>query len=318
MVLEAFIPRSDGPALVIGAAGVDVVGRLQGELALGASNPARIRSTFGGVARNVAENLARLGQPTVLITAVGEDAVGEQLIRYTAATGVDMRPTLRVGGASTGAYLAVVDTQGRLQVALDDMEVIQAITPAFLEQQEAYFKQASVVFLDANLSRQALSKAITLARRAGAPICADPTSSSLAPRLKPHLRKLSLITPNHLEASLLTDEEVDPSIPASALESAKGLVTQGVDIAIVTLAEHGVCYATSQTSGFVPAIRTEIVDPTGGGDAMTAAVIFALLNGIPLDDAVRLGVSAATLTLRFAGTVVPDLSLEKLYDALVI
>ena len=66
------------------------------------------------------------------------------------------------------------------------------------------------------------------------------------------------------------------------------------------------------------AIRTEIVDPTGAGDALTAAVIFSMLNQIPLDDAVRLGVSAASLTLRHRGAVVPDLSLEKLYDQLVI
>ncbi len=78
------------------------------------------------------------------------------------------------------------------------------------------------------------------------------------------------------------------------------------------------CYATAETSGFVPAIRTEIVDPTGGGDALIAAVIFALLNDIPLDDAIRLGVSAATLTLRYPGAVVPELTLEKLYDKLVI
>jgi pseudouridine kinase len=102
------------------------------------------------------------------------------------------------------------------------------------------------------------------------------------------------------------------------LQAAKSLVGQGVKLAIVTLAEQGLCYATSETSGSIPAIRTQVVDPTGAGDALTSAVIFALLNDIPLDDAVRLGVSAASLTLRYRGAVVPDLSLEKLYDQLVI
>jgi pseudouridine kinase len=84
------------------------------------------------------------------------------------------------------------------------------------------------------------------------------------------------------------------------------------------MAEQGLCYATSETSGYIPAIKTSIVDPTGAGDALSATVIFALLNDIPIDDAVRLGVSAASLTLRYRGAVVPDLSLEKLYDQLVI
>jgi pseudouridine kinase len=91
-----------------------------------------------------------------------------------------------------------------------------------------------------------------------------------------------------------------------------------VDIALITMAEFGVCYATSETNGHFPAIRTNIVDPTGAGDALTAAVIFALLNEIELDDAIRLGVSAASLTLRYPGTVDPNLSLEKLYDQLLI
>lgn len=318
MADEAIITNPEAPVLVIGAASVDIVGRLRGELNLGTSNPAQIRSSFGGVARNVAENLARLGQPVMLLTAIGDDAAGERLARQTMEVGVDMSATLRVPHTPTNTYLAIVNAKGKLQVALDDMRTTNAISPEYLEQKADCFKNASLVFLDANLSREALSKAISLARRAKAPICADPTSVALAKRIKPHLSKLYLVTPNYSEASVLCERVVDPSRAEDALDSAKCLVSQGARIALVALAEYGVCYATSQTSGFVPSIRTEVVDPTGGGDAMTAAVLFALLNNIPLDDAVRLGVSAATLTLRYPGAVVPDLSLEKLYDALVI
>jgi pseudouridine kinase len=77
-----------------------------------------------------------------------------------------------------------------------------------------------------------------------------------------------------------------------------------------------VVYATAETSGHIPAVETEVVDPTGAGDAMTAAVIFALLNDIPIDEGIRLGASAAALTLRHRGSVVPGLSLELLYDQL--
>jgi pseudouridine kinase len=91
-----------------------------------------------------------------------------------------------------------------------------------------------------------------------------------------------------------------------------------VEIVVLTQAEFGLYYATTDESGYIPAISTEIADPTGAGDALTAAVIFGLLNDIPLDESMRLGVAAASLTLRFSGAVRPDLSLEKLYDHLVI
>src|SRR4030043_2142754 len=71
---------NEKPVLVIGAAGMDMVGRLSGEWEEGTSTPARIRLAFGGVARNVAENLARLSQPCTLLSAVGEDVSGRAMI----------------------------------------------------------------------------------------------------------------------------------------------------------------------------------------------------------------------------------------------
>jgi pseudouridine kinase len=129
---------------------------------------------------------------------------------------------------------------------------------------------------------------------------------------------LKLVTPNCAEAEILCDRPVDASKPNQVMDAAKCLVGQGVRFAVITLAQFGVCYATSEVHGQVPAIHTEIVDPTGGGDALTGAVLFGLLNEIPFDDAIRLGVSAAALTLRYPGAVIPDLSLERLYDQLVI
>jgi pseudouridine kinase len=91
----------------------------------------------------------------------------------------------------------------------------------------------------------------------------------------------------------------------------------GAWIAVVTLGATGLVYATSDRSGYIPALNIEVVDSTGAGDAFSAGVIFGILNEIPLDDAMRLGVSAAALTLRSPETVVPDLSVELLYSQLV-
>lgn len=314
---EYSFPAPDNPVLVIGAAGLDIVGLLNGELHPGTSNPAQIRSSFGGVARNVAENLAHLGQPVQLITVVGDDPIGEQILHQAASAGVGITAVIHSSEYRTGSYLAMVDTAGELQFALDDMRAISALSAEYLRENEALFQQASLLFLDANLSKETIRAAFTLARRYHLPVCIDPTSISLASRFLPYLSRIHLITPNIAEASILCGQTYTPK-PRQAIEAAKCLVTQGAKIAIVTLAEFGVCYATSQTSGHIPAIRTEIIDPTGAGDALTAAVIFALLNDITIDDAVRLGVSASSITLRYRGAVVPNLSLEKLYDQLVI
>jgi pseudouridine kinase len=315
---EGFELDADQPALVIGAAGVDYIGRVKAPLRPHTSNPASIIESFGGVARNVAENLARLGQSVSLLTAVGDDRAGSTLLDYTASAGVDVSNVIKSGQYPTGAYIALVGQGGELEYGLDDMRVLAELTPEALKSREALFQEASVLFMDANLPKDTLRTAISLARKAHIPICADPTSIDLASRLQPHLRHFFMLTPNSAEAGLLNGQPFPDSDRRQALDAAQRLVAAGVKIAIITRAEFGVVYATSETKGRISALNTRVVDPTGAGDAFTAAMIFAMLNDIPIDDAVRLGISAASLTLSYPGTVVPDLSLEKLYDRLLI
>lgn len=306
------------PVLVLGAAGIDVVGRLESDLNPAASNPARIRRSYGGVARNIAENLARLGQPVRLITVLGEDRTGSELLDHTAASGVDTSAVIRTPAYPSGFYMAILDRSGRLQLAVDDMRALEEITPHYLKEHESLFKSSSLVFVDANLPVKTLRTAASLARRAKIPICADTASFTLAERLIKFLPRYYLVTANSKEAGVLTGLSFEASDRDTAMEAARNLVNQGVRIALVTLAEYGVVYATSETTGHISAIRTRITDPTGAGDAMTAAVLFALLNEIELDDAIRLGVSAASLTLRHPGSVYPNLSLEGLYGHLLV
>ena len=316
---DSFTSLDSGrPVLVLGAAGMDVVGRLEADLKPAVSNPARIRRSYGGVARNVAENLARLGQPVRLITVVGEDKNGDEILEHTANAGVDVSAVLRSQDYPTGYYMGVVSKNGKLQYAVDDMRLLEKITTDYLNEQEALFKSASMVFVDANLPVKTLRTANSLARRAKIPICADTASITLAERLVKFLPRYYLLTANSQEAGVLTGMSFRASDRDAAMEAARSLVNQGARIALVTLAEYGVVYATSETTGHISAIRTRISDPTGAGDAMTAAVLFGLLNDIDLDDAIRLGVSAASLTLRHPGSVYPKLSLEGLYDQLLI
>jgi pseudouridine kinase len=318
VVLDNYELDSEAPVLVIGAAGIDIIGRLQGPLEAGTSNPARIRTSFGGTARNVAENLARLGQPVQLLSVIGGDQVGRQLLRHTEKAGVDVSSVQVAATLPTGSYLAVIDTQGQMNFGLDDMRVLEQITPDYLQDQKDLFKSASMLFLDANLHPETLATALALAAEAELPVCADPTSTSLATKLAQHLKQIFLLTPNVREAGVFLDRDIDPRDSQAGVMAAKDLVSLGLLFAIVTLSEFGLAYASAEGSGHIPAFKTEIVDPTGGGDALSAAVIFALLNDIPADEAVRLGLSAASLTLRRRGSVREDLSLELLYDQLVI
>ena len=304
------------PVLVIGTAGVDLIAHPQGELQIWHRIPARVRRAFGGVARNVAENLARLGQPVRFITAVGDEPAGRALLAHLEALGVDTTASLRAPDLETGHYIGLLYPQGGLQYGVYDLRAVDALTPAYLRAQQEMFAGAAWGFVDANVRPQALRTIFSLARQHGVRMAADATSAQLVHRLKPHLARITLLTLNHVEAAALLERPVQQRDVTQALEAARALVAQGVGLALVTLAEFGVCYATEDGQGHIPALRTEVVDPTGAGDALTATVIYGLQQGLEPDEAVRLGTAAAALTLRSQGTVAPDLSLETLYEAL--
>jgi len=302
--------------VVIGAASLDVKGRVRHALMPGTSAPGEIRSSVGGVARNVAENLARLGVRVVLLSAVGEDGPGRRLITQAQECGIEVSRVIRSADHHTAAYLTVLDETGKPFVSVDDMEIMELITPAYIYANRRWFREASMVVLDANVPPRAMESVFKLAEKHGVPVCADPTSAVLAERLRPFLPRLYMMTPNVPEAEVFCGTKITHR--ESAIRAARKLVAKGVRVAIVTRAERGVCYAAPDATGHVPALETDIVDLTGAGDALTAGVVFGLLNGFPVDEAVRLGVSAAALALQSRETVSPELSLERLYDQLVI
>lgn len=302
--------------VVIGAATLDMKGRPKSSMVAGTSNPGYIRVSPGGVGRNVAENLARLGVPTTLLSAVGDDSVGRQVLETTRAGGVDVSRVIVSSDWPSATYLAVVDENGRPALSIDDMQIMQLVTPKYIYAHRRWIKEASMVVLDANLSPAAIASAISACTKWNVPLCIDPVSIALAPRLRPHLSQVYMVIPNEDQAEVLCGMPASDSFQASA--AAQRLVALGVDTAVITLAEKGLVYATSDESGRVPAINIEVVDPTGGGDALTGAVVFGLVNGFSVSEAVRLGVSAAALTLTSTGTVYPHLSLERLYDQLMI
>ena len=310
-------PESTGTVLIIGASSLDVKGRALEPLDPGTSNHGLIRTSPGGVGRNIAENLVRLGVPTTLLSAVGAGGAGKRLLSQSAESGIDTRHVLVDPESRTGSYIAILDHHGGMYVSVDDMAIVNRITPRYVNDRRRLFSDAKMVVVDANLSPATLKTVFRLAGKHRVPICADPTSTYLAPKLRPYLDKLHMVTPNPVEAAALLGRAPIKD-RNEAIAAAKKLVAHGVEIAVITLAEIGVCYATSNESGHVPALNIDVVDSTGAGDALSATVIFGLLERIPVAEAIRLGVSAAALTLQSHETACGDLGLEKLYDQLIV
>lgn len=304
--------------LVIGATLLDTKGKPTAGLEPGTSNPAHIRHVRGGTARNVAENLGRLGADVLLISAVGDDRTGKQLISQTADAGVNINYVVQVEKINTGSYIAILDEDGKMSVALDDVRVMEAINPGFLHRNRRLFRDACMIMIDGSLTPATIETAVRLAQQYEVPICADPSSTRLAHKLHPHLANLHLVVPNEVEAAVLCGVDYAGYDPDASLEVALLLTRAGVRTTTITLSDFGLVFATSDETGYIPPRYSQIVDITGTGDAVSAAIIFGMINNLPTIEAIRLGAAAASLTLQTNDTVVPDLSLDMLYDHLFV
>lgn len=302
-----------GSVVVVGAMSVDDKGRVQGDLILRTSNPGTIRRSPGGVARNVAEGLARLGVTTRLISAVADDEAGRWLLEVTAAAGADVSSVRVFQGERTASYLAVLDRDGAMTVSIDDMGIVRQLDPRMLKAHRTAIAEAVMVVVDANLQPAALDTVLEIADEAGVAVCAVPISIVLAPRLRDRLSHLAVLTANADETATLLGMAGAVVGPPEGIAAAKELVEAGVGLGVVTLGRGGVCYASREGArGHLPAAVASVRDATGAGDALTAG----LVRGMPIEEAVRAGIACATLSLGETGPVADDLSPELLRRAM--
>ncbi|MFE2428892.1 PfkB family carbohydrate kinase [Streptomyces sp. NPDC059373] len=315
---RGYILRQENAVVVIGGANVDIKVRSLAPVQHRTSNPGRSNTTPGGVGRNIAENLARLGTPTHLIAAVGRDAAGERLLSDTQAAGVRVDRVHR-STHPTGTYTAVLDADGDLVVAIADMAATDALTPQDLQYGRELITNASLLVLDGNLSAQVLAYTLDIAHAADVPTVIDPVSAPKARLLAPLLdseRPIFAITPNLEELAAITGRPVgtdeEDVIAAAAL-----LHRRGVQHAWVRLGERGSLLSTADDGHtFLTAPPADVRDVTGAGDAMLAAFVHALLTGGDPVDAARYGHAAAALTVASAATVRPDLTPRLIEDVL--
>lgn len=308
----------DGYVLVIGSAGVDVKGRTTTPLQFGMPNQGQVRNSVGGVARNIAENLARLEVEVILLSAVGDDTYGLRVLDECRAAGMDCSHVRILPNKRTGTYMAFLKPNGEMEVSISDFEIMDALDADWLSEHEDLFEDAQMVILDATVPECALEKVFEFAEKYDLEVCADPTTPSLAGRFCPYIDRLHLIVPNAFETEALCGIGEPATDRDSAISAARRLVAMGAEIAVVTMGEQGLAYADGSGGGFIRAIKTHVVDSSGAGDALTGAVVFGLLNDMDIDEAMRLGVTAASLTLQSTHTVLPNLNQELLYDRLTV
>ena len=283
---------------VVGAVNMDVCGRPYQKLILRDSNPGAVRYTPGGVGRNIAHDLRLLGVEVRFVTVFGDDPYGTALRESCEMLGMDLTDAATMPGMRTSTYLYITDEHGEMQLALSDTDISECITPDFLASRLEMLNAASAVAVDGNLTRETLC---WIAEHVAVPIFADPVSVTKAERLRPILSRLHTFKPNLTEGQHLTGETAPERI-------VDALLSQGVGQVFLSLGADGILAGAGEERCMLPCYPTRMVNTTGGGDAVMAALIWAHLHGKTLREATAAALKAGRLAVEYDGTNNPALN----------
>ncbi|XP_054049409.1 uncharacterized protein LOC128906325 isoform X3 [Rissa tridactyla] len=328
--------------VVIGGINVDFIAKAQNPVILGGgqTNTGRVRRTFGGVGRNLADCLSRLGRTPLFLSAVGKDEHSESILHY--CHHMDMKAVLQLEGKSTATYCAVITSTGELSVGLGDMDIHHQITEQYVSQFKEDLCQAPLVCIDGNVPLSTIQYVCQLAREHQLAVCYEPTDENKAskPFLSDSWKALTYISPNLQELRAINRTLGNP-LPAELPSRLEDVVQTAVALArpllahlhcvVVTLGAHGILLCGKSLGGSIslrpgaheqtaaaslcathyPAIhisREEIVNVSGAGDSLMAGILAGMLAKHDTDTCVRMGLLAASLSLRSFEPISPEIS----------
>ena len=287
---------------VIGALNVDIGALADGPLARGDSVTGKVRFTLGGVRWNIARNCALLGAETGFYSLLGRDEHAGTIRAESERYCVDIAGC-RWDDTANNRYVYVCDENGDVAAAVNDMRLCRRIDRAFAESCLPALEQCDAVVMEANLPAETLA---FLAGRLSVPLVADGVSTAKCLRLKGILDRLHILKANIQEAETLTGEKG----PENCI---RALLAAGVKRVVVSIGPGGVICGDGERIFPQPSVHTDVVDATGAGDSMTAALTVGLAGGMSFADCAALGVTAAGITVGHAGSVTSALSVLRPY-----
>ncbi|MFC4711279.1 carbohydrate kinase [Planococcus dechangensis] len=306
IVGRAYVLPEEDAILCIGGANVDRKFHLKASSVPGTSNPATVTRSVGGVARNIAENLGRLGHHVRLVTVAGDDPEW-RFIEESSAAFMDTALTKTLVHGVTGSYTAVLEPDGEMTLALADMDIYSELTPAYLEPHRAKLLRAKLLVVDLNCPKETVHYLQSLASSANVPLAVIPVSAPKMDRLGESLIGISWLILNRDEAALRTGQPIRNEVDWE--NAVKLLLEQGAAAVVVTGGKDGAMAGNGAGVNLFKAIDIQHVeDVTGAGDAFTGGLLHGYLSGYDFTKAVQMGMVNAAKTLGSNRTVRPELN----------
>ena len=298
--------------LVLGASIVDIFGFCGRSYAQRDSIPGHIKISFGGVCRNIAENLARVGVNTQFISTLGDDENGKSILEHSKKFGYNMENSLFLEGESTPTYLAILNHQGEMESAVVDMESLNKMDERFVDEKHEVFENAEYTIVDSD--NPALLEYILKKYQGKSKFILDPVSAKKAKKIRHLIKYFHTIKPNRFETEALCGFKIETDDDLK--KAGRFFIEQGVKNVFISLDSDGIYYITSEgEEGTLACCESiNVKNVTGAGDSFVAGIGYGYMNNLSIKDTLKYSMAMSIITITHEETINPAMSNELVND----
>lgn len=292
--------------VVFGATFVDIKGHPLTQYIDGGRNVGCVSQVHGGVARNVAEDIANVELRPTFVSVVDDNGTGQDVIDKLKRHMICTDYIRKVPGG-LGTWLAVFNNQGDVVASISQRPDLSEIRNILAEQGEEIIKNADSVVVEVDMEADILKRIFELADKYQKAVYAVVSNMSIAMERRDLLARTGCVVCNKQEAGLLYSEDYDAYTPEQMVAVVEAKVkTTRVARMVVTMGDQGAVYATlNGESGICAARRVNVIDTTGAGDSFFAGVAIGLTYGKNLGQSCEIGTRLAASVIATKENVCP-------------
>jgi pseudouridine kinase len=293
---------------VFGASNVDITGYTKATLIYKDANIGTMKTTSGGVGRNIAENLQRLQFDVELFSVFADDPLSDFLINDCNKKQLKIDRSLIVKDSSASTFIAIMDEHNDLALGISAMDLYDTINEnKFIDKLPAKLESIYTV-LETNFSSNILQNIIK--KYPEQRFVLDTVSGKKALRAIPLLHNLYILKTNLLEAEMISGMKIKTEQDLKKLTGY--FIDKGVKKVFITLGKDGVIYGDAKGIYHKTSIASKIINTIGAGDSFVAGLIYADAQNKNIHELAQYGMAAAAITVQHTEAVHPGMSPEEL------
>ncbi len=292
--------------VVIGDVFIDIKGYSTSPYIPQGRNVGTIAQIHGGVGRNVAEDIANVELAPTFVSSVDDDAMGEDVIQKLKRHKVNTDYMRKVKNGM-GTWLAVFDHKGDVVASISKRPDHGPIERILDEHGDEIFRDADSIVIEIDLEKEIVKKTFAYAEKYNKKVYAIVSNMSIAIERRDFIRRTACFVCNQQEAGILFSEDYE-HITAEELSEvlAERIRSAQIPKMVVTMGGDGAVYAGQHgEKGVYPALKVDVVDTTGAGDAFFSGVCIGLTYGKTLREACGIGTRLASTVICTSENICP-------------